>query len=87
MDSGILLSVAVQSLSNVSTTLQCTNTNTSGITSQLPTSAALDSTLSPSHGAEVINTICLEAGVTYETNITFRKFGASAMVLLDSVRT
>ena len=87
MDDGILLSTTVQSLSNVSTTLQCTSTNTSGITTQPSISGALDPTLTPTHGAEVINTMCLEAGVMYETNIIFRKFGSAAMLLLDSVRT
>ena len=89
MFDGSSLVAVVQSRSGVNTTLQCSN-STNEITNEQSIFASLDVTLTPlTHGAEVIHTICLEAGVVYEADFTFFNFGPSTdmrRLLLDSVR-
>ena len=84
MDDGLSVAGVMQSLSGVTTTLQCVNTNTSDITIEQTIFGILD--ITPTHGAEVIHTMCLEAGVEYEANFTFYNFGSEMTRLLDSVR-
>ena len=86
MNDGCSVTAVIQSLSGVSTTLQCSTTNTSDITMEQSIFGILDTTQSPTHGAEIVHTMCLEAGVTYETTITFFKFGSGTRLLLDSVK-
>jgi len=75
----------IQSLSSVNTTLQCLNAITNDVTIEQSIFGVLDVT--PTHGAEIIHTMCLEAGVTYEVTFTFLNFGSgSPRLLLDSVR-
>ena len=75
----------IQSLSPVSTTLQCLNTTTNDVTIEQSIFGVLDVT--PNHGAEIIHTMCLEAGVVYEVTFTFLNFGSGTpRLLLDSVR-
>ena len=85
MNDGYSVTAVIQSLSVVSTTLQCSITNTSGITMEQSIFGTLDAT--PTHEAEVVGTMCLEAGVTYEATITFFNFGSGmTRLLLDSVK-
>ena len=84
MDDGFSVSGVIESLSSVTTTLQCSNTSTSGITRDESIFGILD--ITPTHGAEVVHTMCLEAGVMYEVTFTFFSFGPLTTRLLDSVR-
>lgn len=88
MDDGFSLLAVVQSLSSVTMTLQCSNMNTSDITVEQSIFGTLDVTSMPSHGAKVIHTMCLEAGIMYEARLTFLNFGFSTTptrLLFDSV--